>query len=103
MIYRNLYLSKGLIGCYTMNDPKNHDLSIADFEEEPINREKNNIKVDVAKELKVEYLSKTNNKPEFPIKGVMMGRQRRGFLNLICRHGRGNSVNVIFLLDSGNA
>ena len=84
-----------------MDDPKMHDLLITDFEEEPINREKTNIKVDVAKELKVEYLSKTNNKPEFPIKGIMMVRQRRGFLNLICRHGCGNSVNLIFLLDSG--
>lgn len=84
-----------------MDDPEDHDINILDFEEEPTNGGKTSIKEDVANELKVEYLSKTNNKPKFPIKGVMMGKQRRAFLNLICRHGSGNSVNVIFLLDSG--
>lgn len=90
------FVIKGLFNYYKMNLPKVGPVFVYVGE----NKKKRNIKAVVVKPLNMMYLSKTNDRPEFPIKGIMMGQDRRCFVNLICRIGSGNSVYVNFLLDS---
>lgn len=88
-----------MIDSHTMEDthyvsPRQQDLLLTDVREE-------DLRLSIASELEVEFLSEPKGGPAWPLKGILFGHNYRPF---VCMHveRKDKRLNVFFLVDTGS-